>query len=59
LPETFEGFKVIDGDISDLRPLDEKPCVVGLRVKGPAAKADFKSGFIINPRELVSIGGAA
>lgn len=33
LPETFNGFKVIDGDKYDYRPLDEKNVIVGLRWK--------------------------
>jgi hypothetical protein len=52
LPATFEGYEVIDGDITDLRPFDETGKIVGLRVKGPKAKADFSSGFIINPATL-------
>lgn len=53
LPPMFEGFEVIDGDISDLRPLDPTGKIVGLRVKGPKAKADFSSGFIIDPATLL------
>jgi len=34
LPDYYKGFKVVDGDISDLRFLDEKNVVVGLRLKG-------------------------
>lgn len=33
LPKTFNGYKVIDGDISDYRPADEKGVIVGLRWK--------------------------
>lgn len=53
LPSTFEGFEVIDGDITDLRPFDPTGKVVGLRVKGPKAKADFSSGFVIDPATLL------
>lgn len=35
LPETYRGFKVIDGDIHDLRFLDEIGVIVGLRYKLP------------------------
>lgn len=38
LPETFNGFKVIDGDDYDYRPLDEKNVIVGLRWKNIANK---------------------
>jgi len=46
LPQTFEGFEVINGDNSDLRYFDPVNVVVGLIAKGPAKK-DF-SGFVIN-----------
>jgi hypothetical protein len=39
LPETFAGRPVIDGDKHDLRFTDPKGCVVGLRAKGKARKA--------------------
>jgi hypothetical protein len=38
LPETFNGFNVIDGDKYDYRPLDEKNVIVGLRWKNIANK---------------------
>ena len=44
LPDTWNGYKVIDGDLSDLRFLDEAGVVVGLRAKGKARKA--KLGFV-------------
>jgi len=46
LPETFAGKKVINGDLHDLRLLDEKNVVVGLKAKGKA-KTDY-SGFVMN-----------
>lgn len=46
LPNEFWGYPVIDGDANDLRPLDPKPCIVGLKAKGKA-KAD-ESGFVIH-----------
>jgi hypothetical protein len=46
LPETYSGFKVIDGDKSDLRFLDDSNVIVGLRAKGDA-KHDT-SGFVIH-----------
>ena len=39
-------FKVIDGDVNDLRPLDETGVIVGLKAKGDA-KSDT-SGFVIH-----------
>ena len=47
LPATWNGFKVIDGDDSDLRFLDNKGVVVGLVEKGLAKKD--KSGFVVEP----------
>jgi hypothetical protein len=52
LPPMFEGWEVIDGDISDLRPFDPSPHIVGLRVKGPKAKKDFTTLFVIDPATL-------
>lgn len=43
---TWNGYKVIDGDINDLRFIEEKSVVVGLLAKGKA-KYDT-SGFVIN-----------
>jgi hypothetical protein len=43
LPETWHGFKVIDGDLSDDRTLDPSGVVVGLRQKG---RVKDESGFI-------------
>lgn len=47
LPPEYGGFKVIDGDHSDLRFLDPKNCIVGLVAKGDG-KRDT-SGFVIHP----------
>lgn len=46
LPKTYKGYKVIDGDENDLRFLDGKNVVVGLKAKGKAKKDD--SGFVIS-----------
>lgn len=46
LPETFLGKKVVDGDENDLRFLDEKGIVVGLKAKGSAKKDT--SGFVVH-----------
>jgi len=45
LPETYKGYKVIDGDADDLRFLDDANCIVGLRSKGKANKDE--TGFAI------------
>jgi hypothetical protein len=45
MPDTFLGRKVIDGDKSDLRFLDEKGVIVGLTPKG-RGKHD-KTGFVV------------
>jgi hypothetical protein len=56
LPETWNGFTVIDGDLSDLRFADPKGVIVGLRAKGKARQDT--SGFV-QPTGLVQIGVAA
>lgn len=45
LPETYLGYKVINGDETDLRVFDPVNCIVGLKAKGDAKKD--KSGFVI------------
>ena len=45
LPKTFNGYKVINGDEHDLRYLDKKNVVVGLKAKGKAKKDT--SGFVM------------
>jgi hypothetical protein len=45
LPILYHGFPVIDGDESDLRFLDARGVVVGLKAKGDA-KRD-RSGFVV------------
>jgi len=44
LPETWNGFTVIDGDVTDVRYLDPRGVVVGLKAKGKA-RTDT-SGFV-------------
>lgn len=46
LPETWHGFPVVNGDESDLRFLDPRGVVVGLKAKGKARKA--VSGFVVD-----------
>ena len=45
LPDTWNGYKVINGDQHDLRHLDPKGVVVGLVAKGAARKDT--SGFVV------------
>jgi len=45
VPETYLGRKVINGDETDLRFLDEKNVIVGLKAKGKAKKDT--TGFVI------------
>ena len=45
LPATYRGARVIDGDLHDLRFLDPRGVVVGLRAKG-RARGDA-SGFVV------------
>jgi Gene product 88 len=51
LPETFQGFKVVNGDENDLRFLDPKGVIVGLVEKGLAKKD--QTGFVLEPSEGV------
>lgn len=60
LPETYKGYKVINGDKSDLRFKDEKNVVVGLKYKKMTGKgADnskaFTSGFALKKESLVEL----
>jgi hypothetical protein len=45
LPDTWNGIPVIDGDDTDLRFLDPRGVIVGLRAKGRAKKDT--SGFVV------------
>jgi hypothetical protein len=49
LPETFHGFPVIDGDMSDSRVDDAPGTVVGLRAKGSARGTDGDVGGFVKP----------
>ncbi len=41
LPAYFEGYRVIDGDLSDLRCFDPRYVIVGLRAKGKIKPSPF------------------
>ena len=48
LPQTFWGYDVIDGDKYDMRYIDSRQCIVGLKYKKVRNKIDFsKSKFVI------------
>jgi len=49
LPASFKGVPVVDGDKHDLRFLDEKGVIVGLKAKGKAVTD--QSGFVIDATE--------
>lgn len=52
LPATYHGFEVIDGDLHDLRHLDKKGVIVGLKPKGSKAKNDNSSFIVRNVTEI-------
>ena len=56
LPDVFAGRKVINGDESDLRFLDQTGVVVGLKAKGKARKDT--SGFVIDTAPFQIIAAA-
>ena len=51
LPDQYKGFKVVDGDASDLVMLNNTGVILGLRAKGKKARTDT-SGFVINSNKL-------
>jgi len=44
LPDTWRGFKVLDGDLDDLTFTKPQGVVLGLRIKGQRNRAKLKSG---------------
>ena len=48
VPKKYEGYNVIDGDLTDLRFLDEQGCIVGLKSKGKARRDT--TGFVIKEK---------
>lgn len=58
LPETYNGYRVVDGDKYDYRPLDSKDVIVGLRWKSIRAKKvnnEIKnSPFVIQVKDGVA-----
>lgn len=60
IPETYKGYKVINGDVSDTRFLDEKKVIVGLKYKKMTGKGAnnalaFESGFAIKLGTIKSL----
>lgn len=51
LPDQYKGFKVVDGDASDLVMLNHSGVILGLKAKGKKARLDT-SGFVINSNKL-------
>ena len=51
LPTHYKGFKVVDGDASDLVMINQSGVILGLKAKGKAARLDA-SGFVINSNKL-------
>ena len=51
LPDTWLGIEVINGDLSDVRPVDKQGVIVGLKAKGLAKASKRTSaedkGFVI------------
>jgi hypothetical protein len=45
LPEVWNGYRVIDGEVSDLRFLDPAGVIVGLKAKGDARSMEA-GGFV-------------
>jgi hypothetical protein len=53
LPETFLRHRVIDGDETDLRFLDDSGVIVGLRVKRTGTERESKAGaFFVSLQSL-------
>ena len=58
LPETYNGFPIINGDLTDYRPNDGKGVIVGLRWKKIANKQAEKmvlnSDFVVKTKDLIN-----
>jgi hypothetical protein len=46
-PARFWSHPVIDGDVNDLRFLDQRPCIVALKAKGAGGRRDT-TGFVLD-----------
>ena len=56
LPDTWNGYRVVDGDEHDLRFLDPRGVVVGLRAKGIARGK--VCAFVVDAAPLIQISAA-
>jgi hypothetical protein len=52
LPDSYMGLQVINADETDLRFLDPKGCIAGLKAKGRAKKDT--TGFVRRTIQIVS-----
>lgn len=56
LPKTCKGYKVINGDLTDYRPTDEKGTIVGLKYKkiadNEANEFVYNSVFVVDAKEF-------
>ena len=66
LPSTFEGFEVINADLDDLRFLDKKGVICGLKYKKMTGRGGreknleaIKSGFVIQTENIVKLNKVA
>ncbi len=50
IPNNYQGYSVVDGEANDLRFLDKKGVVVGLKAKGAALKDEL--GFVVKTKKL-------
>lgn len=59
LPETFNGYTVVDGDLTDFRPANDKNVIVGLRWKNIANRANNEaiknSPFVVKTNGLKNV----
>jgi hypothetical protein len=65
LPTTYNGYPVYDGDVTDLRFLDPKGHIIGLRPKGRKARNTQTSAFLVpvgpgcgKTEQLIQLGQA-
>jgi hypothetical protein len=64
LPETYKGYKVINGDDSDLTFLQPNGVILGLKYKkmtgrGANNQKAFESGFALRKAEIIELRGVA
>lgn len=57
LPNSWQGYKVLDGDTHDLRFLDPQSHIVGLRAKGKAKKM-LDSAFVVAAKSTLFVMAA-